>query len=200
MDQETIERLKTDLEEAKGSYDMLIIQMQEEGIEYPYDKLNALVEDSFNTISESLDQMSKDVSRYELLRERNRDYLTRLRVLKGISFGLQLFFWHLIIQAGRRANETYLKVVAALGAVLSCIGTQLVSDDIRIKLVDPFKDKQDYDNYMELKDKLKKAKKVNANDIDTIYSINRNLFEELEKAGALSLNLRRNNETNKSGI
>ena len=180
MDQETIERLKTDLEEAKGSYDMLIIQMQEEGIEYPYDKLTALVEDSFNTISESLDQMSKDVSRYELLRERNRDYLTRLRVLKGISFGLQLFFWHLIVQAGRRASETYLKVVAGLGAVLSCIGTQLVSDDIRIKLVDPFKDKQDYDNYMELKDKLKKAKKVNANDIDTIYSINRNLFEELE--------------------
>ena len=180
MDQETIERLKTDLEEAKGSYDMLIIQMQEEGIEYPYDKLTALVEDSFNTISESLDQMSKDVSRYELLRERNRDYLTRLRVLKGISFGLQVFFWHLIVQAGRRASETYLKVVAGLGAVLSCIGTQLVSDDIRIKLVDPFKDKQDYDNYMELKDKLKKAKKVNANDIDTIYSINRNLFEELE--------------------
>ena len=36
MDQEACERLLADLEEAKGSFDIIVDNMKEEGIEYPW--------------------------------------------------------------------------------------------------------------------------------------------------------------------
>ena len=190
MDIETIERLLSDLEEAKGSFDILISQMKSERIEYPYDELTKLVNDCFNAVNDCLNRMKEDIPLLNNLKEKNKDYIYRVRFLRGVGITLKILALSIILDLGRKTNQNYLKGVACLGVVMSFIGTDLIMDDLKKMMAEPFKDKVSFNAYKNLKAVLKEAKRMAEDDIETMYSINRSLFEELEKASALSLNLK----------
>jgi hypothetical protein len=61
MDKDTCERLLNDLEEAKSSFDIIIEEMKQVGIKYPYEKITSLVGDSYSRINGIFDCFSEQV-------------------------------------------------------------------------------------------------------------------------------------------
>ena len=195
MDKDTCERLLNDLEEAKSSFDIIIEEMKQVGIKYPYEKITSLVGDSYSRINGILTDMRINTPVYENLYEKNKDYLSRLKMLKFSSLLLKLALYNLIVFIFTRADNIGIKSVGVVSALFAWIGTDLVTADLKSRFVDPLKDESiEYYERMDM-DRYKKKKEA-ANDIDTIYSINRNLWKELDKGRALKLKRRRNRVEN----
>ncbi len=195
MDKDTCERLLNDLEEAKSSFDIIIEEMKQVGIKYPYEKITSLVGDSYSRINGILTDMRINTPVYENLYDKNRDYLSRLKMLKFSSLLLKLALFNVIVFLFSRADNYGIKSTAVVSGLLAWVGTDLVTADLKSRFVDPLKDESiEYYERMDM-DRYKKKKEA-ANDIDTIYSINRNLWKELDKGRALKLKRRRNRVEN----
>lgn len=196
MDKDTCERLLNDLEEAKSSFDIIIEEMKAVGIKYPYEKITSLVENSYSRINGILNEMRIGTPIYENLYEKNRTYLSRLKVLRFSSLLLKLALFNVIVFLFSRADNYGIKSTAVFSGLLAWIGTDLVTEDLKSRFVDPYKDNDSIDYYERMDMDRYKKKKEAANDIDTIYSINRNLWKELDKGRALKLKRRKNRVEN----
>ena len=190
MDIEKCERLLSDLEEAKGSFDIIIEEMKENGVVYPYDKIVSLVNESYTRISIILEKIKSDTPIYENLYEKNKDYLRRLKMLRFSGLLLKLALFNVVVFLFGRSDNYEIKSTAIFSGLFAWIGTDLVSKDLQARFVDPLKDPESLEYYERLDMERYKRGREAANDIDTINSINRNLWNELAKPKTLGLERR----------
>jgi hypothetical protein len=185
MDIEKCERLLSDLEEAKGSFDIIIEEMKENGIVYPYDEITSLVNESYTRISIILEKIKSDTPIYENLYEKNKDYLRRLKMLRFSGLLLKLVLFNVVVFLLGKSDNYGIKSTAVFSGIFAWIGTDLVSKDLQARFVDPLKDPESLEYYERLDMERYKRGREAANDIDTINSINRNLWKELDKPRVL---------------
>jgi hypothetical protein len=117
-------------------------------------------------------------------------------VLRFSSLLLKLALFNVIVFLFSKADNYGIKSTAVFSGLLAWIGTDLVTEDLKSRFVDPYKDNDSIDYYEGMDMDRYKKKKEAANDIDTIYSINRNLWKELDKGRALKLKRRKNRGEN----
>lgn len=189
MDQEAYERLLADLEEAKGSFDIIVDNMKEEGIEYPYEKLITLINQSVYRVEVAIGKLHDDSEEYSSLSEKN---IVLIRKLKLIEAARRVLAVVLIYSASILWRTSDHKVAAYLlsviGTFCAILGIDFASANMRYDLLDKNPENgKVYSRLNGLKSDYKENYKMASNDIDTIQSINRNLWEELEKPRAISL-------------
>ena len=191
MTTEDIQRLLDDLEEAKASFDINITTMKNEGIEYQYNDVISSVNDIYKNISEKLKEIIANTPQYELVCERNEDYINRVKTIKFFAVLLRLIIWDITFNLANRSNSNFVKIVSLLAALLGWMSSELIESDLVHRFADPLQDKDTIDAYKTLDTDRYLGIKKATREINKLLSINRKLDRELESGRREKARVRR---------
>lgn len=182
MEQEKNDMLQNDLFEAKASFDYLISEMKEKGINFPYEETITLVEASYSNGFNAISRMNDYTSEYNFLYEENSEFfdheagiIIRGIVLYGITIiALKLFSK---VLSAKQINEMWYLLI---GALLGSVNTGMIFNGIN-QHRNGSKESRDLMNRLAtLKEDYKKDYEIATDEIDFLFSINRNLWKILD--------------------
>ena len=110
MEQEKNDLLLDDLFESKASFDNLIMEMQDLGINYPYDDTILLAEGSYSNAFNAISRMNGYTEEYNFLYEENIDFFEHEIgiVIRGIVlYGISIIAFKLFskVLSSKQINE-----------------------------------------------------------------------------------------------
>ena len=183
MEQEKNDLLLNDLFEAHGGFDNLINEMKDAGIEFPYDDTITMEEASYSNAFNAISRMNDYVSEYTFLTEENTEFFDHEAgiIIKGILlYGVTIIALKLFSKtlSAQKINEIWYLLV---GALLGSVNTGIIFNNINNYRYGT-KDSRDLLNRLAtLKEDYKKDYDIAYNEIDCMFSLNRNLWKELDK-------------------
>lgn len=182
MEQEKNDLLLNDLFEAHGGFDNLINEMKDAGIEFPYDDTITMEEASYSNAFNAISRMNDYVSEYTFLTEENTEFFDHEAgiIIKGILlYGVTIIALKLFSKtlSAQKINEIWYLLV---GALLGSVNTGIIFNNINNYRYGT-KDSRDLLNRLAtLKENYKKDYDLALNEIDSMFSLNRNLWKELD--------------------
>ena len=183
MDQEKNDMLRDDLLEAKASFDNLIMEMQEKNINFPYENVIKMTEVSYANSYNAITRMTEYTRDYEFLTEANEDFFedeARI-IIGGVLMYIITFFALRIfgkILSSKQINEIIYMLV---GVLFGSINTGFIYSNINYHRNES-KDSRELINRLKtLKEDYKKDYQTAYNEIESINSLNRNLWKELDE-------------------
>ncbi len=183
MEQEKNDLLLNDLFEAHGSFDNLINEMKDAGIVFPYEDTITMEEASYTNAFNAISRMNDYVSEYTFLTEENEEFFDHEAgiILKGILlYGVTIIALKLFSKtlSAQKINEIWYLLV---GALLGSVNTGIIFNNIN-NYRNSSKESRDLLNRLAtLKEDYKKDYDIAYNEIDCMFSLNRNLWKELDK-------------------
>ena len=183
MEQEKNDLLLDDLFESKASFDNLIMEMQDLGINYPYDDTILLAEGSYSNAFNAISRMNGYTEENNFLYEENIDFFEHEIgiVIRGIVlYGISIIAFKLFskVLSSKQINEM---VYLLVGALFGSINMGIIFNNVN-QHRNGTKESRDLLNRLNtLKEDYKKDKELATNEIDSLSSLNRNLMREIEK-------------------
>ena len=183
MEQEKNDRLQNDLFEVKATFDGLIQEMKDKNINFPYDDTISLAETSYANAFNAISRMNEYTSEYNFLYEENIEFFDYEAgiILKGVLlYGVTIIALKLFskVLSAKQINEIWYLLV---GALLGSVNTGIIFNNINNHRYGS-KDSRDLMNRLDtLKENYKNDYHTATNEIDCLFSLNRNLIRELEE-------------------
>ncbi len=183
MEQEKNDLLRSDLLEAKASFDCLINDMLNSHIEFPYETVIKLAEYSYHNAFNAITRMNASTKEYNYLVEANIDYFddeARIIFAGVIMYLITIVVMRLFGKtlSGKQINEMWYLLV---GMLLGSINTGIIYSNLNNHR-NGSKDSRELINRMKsLKDDYKENYDVATKEIDCLFSLNRNLWDELDR-------------------
>lgn len=182
MEQEKNDLLLDDLFESKASFDNLIMEMQDLGINYPYDDIILLAEGSYSNAFNAISRMNGYTEEYNFLYEENIDFFEHEIgiVIRGIVlYGISIIAFKLFskVLSSKQINEM---IYLLVGVLFGSINMGIIYNNVN-QYRNGTKESRDLLNRLTtLKEDYKKDKELATNEIDSLFSLNRNLMKEIE--------------------
>ncbi len=182
MEQEKNDLLLDDLFEAKGSFDNLIQEMMDKGISFPYEDTIKLEETSYANAFNAISRMNEYTTEYNYLYEENDEYFDHEAgiILKGVLlYGVTIIALKLFskVLSAQKINEMVYLIV---GMLLGSINTGIIFNNLN-NFRNGTKESRDLRNRLAtLKESYKEDYNIAMNEIDCLFSLNRNLWKELD--------------------
>ena len=182
MEQEKNDMLLNDLFEAKGSFDNLIEEMKDKNITFPYDDTIKLEETSYSKAFNAISRMNNYTEEYNYLIDANEDFyekeayiIVRGILLYGVTIvALKLFSKTL---SSKQISDMWYMLI---GVLLGSINTGIIYNNINNYRYGD-KDNREFVNRISLlKESYKEDYHIAMNEIDCLFSLNRNLWKELD--------------------
>lgn len=187
MNEETNEFLMENLDDAHNIFNNIIAEMQQENIPFEYEFIKQKEKDSFDIVRNGLSKMYNMVCEYDELKEKNDDILNGKKeiftkyILLYIASLLYIKLYHHIFKSGD-FNEIWHYV---LGLFLGSTFIGLLNKDIN-EYNGGTKEKRELINKLKtLKEDYKEEHDKIVCEIDYIFALNDNLWEELDKGKKL---------------
>ena len=183
MEQEKNDLLLNDLFEAKGGFDNLINEMKDAWIVFPYEDTITMEEASYTNAFNAISRMNDYVSEYTFLTEENTEFFDHEAgiILKGVLlYGVTIIALKLFSKtlSAVKINEIWYLLI---GALLGSVNTGIIFNNIN-NYRNGSKESRDLLNRLTtLKEDYKKDYDIAYNEIDCMFSLNRNLWKELDK-------------------
>ena len=182
MEQEKNDRMLDDLFEAHGSFNNIIQEMMDKGIDFPYEDTIKLAETSYANAYNAITRMNEYTTEYNYLYEENDEFFDHEAgiILKGVLlYGVTIIALKLFAKtlSAKQINEIWYLLI---GAVMGSVNTGIIYNNINNHR-NGSKEARDLLNRLNtLKDSYKEDSKIAEEEIDSLFSLNRNLWKELE--------------------
>lgn len=187
MNQETNDFLKEELQEAHNTFHGIIKEMKSNGILYEYRKLEEIEMNSFIEINELINKMGYYVLESKNLKEDNSEMFNnehRLCIKYLVLYGISLVFiklYHTIFNT----DDLDDMVKYIVGIFLGSMYMGLLCKDLYDNRTDT-KDKRDLINKLKtMKEEYKDSHDSVVREINYIFALNDNLWDELDKGKKL---------------
>ena len=182
MEQEKNDLLLNDLFEAHGGFDNLINEMKDAGIEFPYDDTITMEEASYSNAFNAISRMNDYVSEYTFLTEENTEFFDHEAsiIIKGILlYGVTIIALKLFSKtlSAQKINEIWYLLV---GAILGSVNTGIIFNNINNYRYGTKESRDLLNRLATLKENYKKDYDLAFNEVDSMFSLNRNLWKELD--------------------
>lgn len=182
MEQEKNDLLLNDLFEAHGGFDNLINEMKDAGIEFPYDDTITMEEASYSNAFNAISRMNDYVSEYTFLTEENTEFFDHEAsiIIKGILlYGVTIIALKLFSKtlSAQKINEIWYLLV---GALLGSVNTGIIFNNINNYRYGTKESRDLLNRLATLKENYKKDYDLAFNEVDSMFSLNRNLWKELD--------------------
>jgi len=183
MEQEKNDLLLNDLFEAHGSFENLIQEMKDKKIEFPYEETIKIEDDSYHKAYNAISRMNGYTEEYNYLYEENGEFFEHEAgiVFKGILlYGVTIIALNLFAKtlSSKQINDI---VYLLIGALMGSINTGIIYNNLN-SYRNGTKESRDLLNRLAtLKEDYKEDYRLAMNEIDTLFSLNRNLWRELEE-------------------
>ena len=183
MEQEKNDRLLDDLMEAKGSFDNLIREMMDSGMEYPYEKVIKMEEASYTKCYNAVTRMNKDIEEYNHLYDENSEYLDGERkiILEYIILYIMSIFVIKILSktlSHEKLNEIWYMLI---GLFLGTGNMALTNSHLNEYRYGDESSRKLRNDLMTLKEDYKENYDIAYKEIELLFSLNRNLWQELDQ-------------------
>ena len=179
MHEEDIKRLLDDLEEYKTEYDIQTMAMKVKGINYSYDETGKLVNDIYTRIKTLLTKLLEETPLYEKLKEDNRIYLKRIKVIRICLLLFRLGLFNAVMFILGKNNSTSDKCLGVLCGIIGWKAGNMVSDDLESRFVEPYRDDEQLEQYFSVDEKRYSDKEQAKLEIKTIANLNKSIREDL---------------------
>ena len=182
MEQEKNDLLLDDLFEAKGSFDNLINEMKDLGIVFPYEDTIKIEEASYMNAFNALSRMNEYTTEYNYLYEENTEFFDHEAgiILKGVLlYGVTIIALKLFskVLSAQKINEMVYLIV---GMLLGSINTGIIFNNLNNFRNGTKESRELLNRLATLKESYKEDCSIAMNEIDCLYSLNRNLWKELD--------------------
>ena len=182
MEQERNDLLLNDLFEAHGGFDNLINEMKDLGISFPYEDTIRIEEASYTNAYNAISRMNEYTTEYNYLYEENGEYFDHEAgiILKGVLlYGVTIIALKLFskVLSAQKINEMVYLIV---GMLLGSINTGMIFNNLN-NFRNGTKESRDLLNRLAtLRENYKEDYNTAMNEIDCLFSLNRNLWKELD--------------------
>lgn len=183
MEQEKNDLLQNDLFEVNGSIDILIQEMQNLGIEYPYDELVNNKEISYAKAYNAISRMNNYLQEYNYLKEENTEFFEEeisIYIKHTILYALSIILIKVFSKtlSAKEINEIWYGLV---GLLLGSVNMGIINSSINDHR-NGTKDSRDLINRLTtLKENYKEDYQLAYKEIQSLFAINRILWKEIDK-------------------
>ena len=183
MDQEKNDMLRDDLVEAKASFDILIMELQERNISFPYEDVIKMTETSYAISYNAITRMNEYTRDYVFLTEENEGFFEdEARIIIGgvlmyvITFIALRIFGKIL--SGKQINEM---IYMLTGVLFGSINMGFIYSNVNNHRNESKDSRELINRLKSLKEDYKRDYHIAYNEIENINSLNRNLWKELDE-------------------
>ena len=183
MEQEKNDLLQNDLFEVNGSIDILIQEMQNLGIEYPYDELVNNKEISYAKAYNAISRMNNYLQEYNYLKEENTEFFEEeisIYIKHTILYALSIILIKVFSKtlSAKEISEIWYGLV---GLLLGSVNMGIINSSINDHR-NGTKDSRDLINRLKtLKENYKEDYQLAYKEIQSLFATNRILWKEIDK-------------------
>lgn len=183
MEQEKNDLLQNDLFEVNGSIDILIQEMQNLGIEYPYDELVNNKEISYAKAYNAISRMNNYLQEYNYLKEENTEFFEEeisIYIKHTILYALSIILIKVFSKtlSAKEISEIWYGLV---GLLLGSVNMGIINSSINDHR-NGTKDSRDLINRLTtLKENYKEDYQLAYKEIQSLFATNRILWKEIDK-------------------